>query len=91
MRHGPSCYVLPLLSAAVIVAVAALAVEPSTPPAISPDQFSKLHALITPGKGEDQWAQIPWRTSLWEARKEAAAKGKPLLLWEMDGHPLGCT
>ena len=20
-----------------------------------------------------------------------AARGKPLLLWEMDGHPLGCT
>ena len=23
--------------------------------------------------------------------KQAAAEGKPLLLWEMDGHPLGCV
>jgi hypothetical protein len=30
-------------------------------------------------------------TSLWEARQKAAAAGKPILLWEMDGHPLGCT
>ena len=26
-----------------------------------------------------------------EARRLAAQKGKPILLWEMDGHPLGCT
>jgi hypothetical protein len=30
-------------------------------------------------------------SSLWEARRKAAAEGKPILLWEMDGHPLGCT
>jgi hypothetical protein len=30
-------------------------------------------------------------SSLWEARKRAAAEGKPILLWEMDGNPLGCT
>ena len=53
--------------------------------------FEKLHALIAPDAGEDEWAQIPWRTSLWEARTEAAREGKPILLWEMDGHPLGCT
>ena len=33
----------------------------------------------------------PWLTELWEARTQAAAKGKPILLWEMDGNPLGCT
>ena len=47
--------------------------------------------FIKPGKGEDKWAAIPWQTNLWEARKQAAEKGKPILLWEMDGHPLGCT
>ena len=36
------------------------------------------------------FAQVPWLTSLWEAREKAAAEGKPILLWEMDGHPLGC-
>ena len=55
------------------------------------DQLDKLAALIKPEKGEDKWANIPWMTSLWEARKVAAKEGKPILLWEMDGNPLGCT
>jgi hypothetical protein len=58
---------------------------------IDPGQFDKLHALIKPAAGEDKWAEIPWLTSLWEARRKAAEEGKPILLWEMDGHPLGCT
>jgi hypothetical protein len=58
---------------------------------IAPDQFSKLQALIKPGPGEDRWAAIPWLTDLWQARQLAARQGKPILLWEMDGHPLGCT
>ncbi|NJS40303.1 MAG: hypothetical protein HC783_16310 [Rhodobacteraceae bacterium] len=44
-----------------------------------------------PAKDEDKWATIPWQTDLWQARKTAAEQGKPILLWEMDGHPLGCT
>jgi hypothetical protein len=55
-----------------------------------PDQFDKLRALIKPRPGEDKWAEIPWMASLWEARQRAAALGKPILLWEMDGNPLGC-
>lgn len=57
---------------------------------IASGQFDKLRAVIRPQVGEDQWAAISWRTDLWEARKQAAAQGKPILLWEMDGHPLGC-
>jgi hypothetical protein len=66
--------------------LATLAVEP-----VQPSQFSRLHALIKPGADEDQWAKIPWSIDLWEARQRAAAAGKPILLWEMDGHPLGCV
>ena len=58
---------------------------------IPPKQFSAIHALIKPRAGEDRWAEIPWLTSLWQARKQAAAEGKPILLWEMDGNPLGCV
>jgi hypothetical protein len=58
---------------------------------IAADQFARLHAQIKPDSGEDKWATIPWQTSLWQARRDAAAQGKPILLWEMDGHPLGCT
>ncbi len=58
---------------------------------IRAEQFAKMQALIKPDQGEDLWATIPWLTDLWQARTLAAAQGKPILLWEMDGHPLGCT
>ena len=58
---------------------------------IAPKQFDQIHALIKPHADEDRWTQIPWLSDLWEARKRAAAEGKPILLWEMDGHPLGCV
>ena len=60
-------------------------------PAVAPEQFGRLHALIKPAAAEEKWTQIPWLVSLWEARQRAAAVGKPILLWEMDGHPLGCV
>ncbi|MGB0775305.1 MAG: hypothetical protein ACPG32_04745 [Akkermansiaceae bacterium] len=52
---------------------------------------TRLIKEILPTKAESAWAEIPWRTNLWEARKESAKVGKPIYLWEMDGHPLGCT
>ena len=58
---------------------------------IRPDQLVKLQSLIKPQLGEEKWQEIPWLANLWEARIKAAAEGKPILLWEMDGNPLGCT
>ena len=63
-----------------------LAVEP-----IAPGDFARLHKLIKPDGNENSWESIPWRPTLTEARREALGEGKPILLWEMDGHPLGCT
>ena len=54
-------------------------------------ELTQLHRLIRPGTGESRWMEIDWHPSVWEARQKAAAEGKPILLWEMDGHPLGCT
>ena len=58
---------------------------------IRSDQFGALQKLIKPDATEDAWSTIPWLTDLWQARKLAAQHGKPIVLWEMDGHPLGCT
>ena len=63
----------------------------SSSQALTPKHFARLQALSRPEAGEDKWAEIPWLTSLWQARERGAAEGKPILLWEMDGHPLGCT
>jgi hypothetical protein len=46
---------------------------------------------ILPDTGELAWQQIPWATTFKEGIVAADAAGKPLLLWTMNGHPLGCT
>lgn len=46
---------------------------------------------VLPTKAESAWLGIDWRIDLWEARKESIKTGKPIYLWEMDGHPLGCV
>lgn len=76
------------------VALAALAflARPTATAAEPPSdaEFAKVRAAVLPADGEDEFAKIPWLTSIWDARVKAAKEGKPILLWEMDGHPLGC-
>lgn len=60
------------------------------PQALTKLQYQQTLDKVRPGVFEDAYALIPWQTSLWEARELAAKEGKPILLWEMDGHPLGC-
>ena len=52
--------------------------------------LAKLLKEIRPQPSEDAFDTIPWQVSLWDARIKAAKEGKPILIWEMDGHPLGC-
>jgi hypothetical protein len=74
-----------------VIAACLLALGAAGADTPSAGQLDELLALIKPGRGEDAWDRVPWLASLWEARQRAAARGKPILLWEMDGHPLGCT
>ena len=60
------------------------------PKAGSPE-YQRLVNVIKPAESELNWLKIDWGTDLWEARKKAAEEGKPIFLWEMDGHPMGCT
>ncbi|MFN3191881.1 MAG: hypothetical protein ACE361_15325 [Aureliella sp.] len=57
---------------------------------ISDENYQELLKELTPDS-KALWRQIPWKTSLLEAQKEAAANRKPIFIWAMDGHPLGCT
>ena len=60
---------------------------------LSSGSFDALHRLILPQDGELAWyEEIPWLTSIQEAREKAAAEGKPLLIWcSADGQPCGAT
>jgi len=54
------------------------------------DDAAAVHELIKPGAGEALWMDIPWFTSVWEARKAAARDGKPLFIWAgSGGGPIG--
>lgn len=53
-------------------------------------KIESLKTLIKPRVEETKWEEIPWRVDLWDARRDAARLGKPIMLWEMDGNPMGC-
>ena len=63
---------------------------PQTRP-LDPASFRDALAFITPQPDDMKWASIPWQTDLWEARKLAAEKDKPIFAWMMNGNPLGCV
>ena len=86
MRTAFPSIVTTFAAAAFLWAAPARAAEP-----VKPEEFHHLHRLVKPAEAEQAWTQIPWMASLWDARVKAAAEGKPILLWEMDGHPLGCV
>lgn len=48
-------------------------------------EFEKVHKLIKPQPGESRWREVPWLTSLWEARQKAAAAGKPIVVFTGSG------
>jgi hypothetical protein len=66
--------------------------SPSTSRAgdLSEAEFRKLHKALRPSPSE-AWRTIPWKISLLDAQRVAATQKKPLFIWAMDGHPLGCT
>jgi hypothetical protein len=50
-----------------------------------------LRDLILPSAEETAFLSIEWRPSLWDGVVDAHRMKRPVLLWTMNGHPLGCT
>ena len=57
---------------------------------VSPSLDERI-AEILPTKAEEKWLSIPWRTDLNQARADAQKASKPVFMWIMNGHPMGCT
>lgn len=53
--------------------------------------FEKWRDFIRPKAEENSFLDIPWRESFMTAVNEASESNAPILLWAMNGHPLGCT
>ena len=56
-----------------------------------PDLDAQI-AQVKPKPSEDKWLHsTPWRLNLTQARIDAQNAGKPIVMWIMNGHPMGCT
>ena len=55
------------------------------PKTIDDAQFEKLHEMVKRQPGESRWMEIDWHPSVWEARRKAAAEGKPIFLMAGSG------
>ena len=53
--------------------------------------YEMWQEFIRPTKAELAWAEIPWKSTFYDGLIESDMKQKPILLWAMNGHPLGCT
>ena len=78
---------------AIVAAIAGLA--PAASPAddsIAHTDLDRLLAVIKPQPGESPWREINWFTDVTEARRQAIAQDKPLVIFTAaDGSPLGRT
>ena len=59
--------------------------------ALTEKNYTVWRDYIKPPESELRWKSIPWRTSFTEGMLDADRFQKPMLLWAMNGHPLGCT
>lgn len=58
---------------------------------LDPASLEALVDQVVPGLDELAWRAIPWRATLRAGLQDATAERKPVLLWAMNGHPLGTT
>ena len=74
-----------------VVLASATAQERFGVPKLEASNFQHWLDYIRPSTTEQRWTAIPWRAQVWTAVREARRADKPVLIWAMNGHPLGCT
>lgn len=74
-----------MILAALLAITAAQSLEPNA------ENYRQWLTFIQPDAKEQAYKEIDWRVKFWDAVTEAKALGRPILLWTMNGHPLGCT
>lgn len=60
-------------------------------PELNDDSLEKMRDFIRPRAQEQKFLEIGWHESFFAAVNEARETNRPILLWTMNGHPLGCT
>jgi len=73
-------------------AIAAACVSPgSGAPRVDDHELAVWREYLVPHGEETAWLEVPWIPELAEGVRVAGERGRPILLWVMNGHPLGCT
>jgi hypothetical protein len=60
-------------------------------PVLDEQSLGHWRDYVRPSAKEESYLEIPWRESFYIAINEARETARPILLWAMNGHPLGCT
>jgi hypothetical protein len=60
-------------------------------PVLNDSNFAAWQKHLQTTPEETRFEAVPWLPSLRDGVKAARQEDKPLLLWVMNGHPLGCT
>jgi hypothetical protein len=80
----------PLAPLAVLAAAAALPAHLEAQD-LDWESYARVRAHVLPAAEETAWLELGWRPTLWQGVCDGQAAKRPLVLWAMNGHPLGCT
>ena len=58
---------------------------------LNPDNYASWRDHILPAKDELAFFEIAWEMTFKDGILRGNESDKPILLWAMNGHPLGCT
>jgi hypothetical protein len=58
---------------------------------LADEEFDRQFRSIVPAEKELRWREVKWVPTLWEGIRTAQREDRPILLYAMNGHPLGCT
>lgn len=74
-----------------LLALAAPQQAPADAPALRLADLDRWSAHLQPDPEDLRFARIPWEPTFMDGVRRADEQQRPLLLWLMNGHPLGCT
>ena len=93
--HRPQRFLISFAWTGVALAAVASPQENRTDseiPRIESKDVNLWRSWLLPSEADSAWMEaIPWLPSFAEGIRKSNEKAKPLLLWVMNGHPLGCT
>lgn len=64
---------------------------PDTPETLSLETLAAWQSLIEPSDQDLAYLDVGWETTIGNGVQRAVREHKPLMIYVMNGHPLGCT